>query len=327
MADIFLSYKKEDRTRIDGLAAALTAEGFSVWFDYQIETGGDWFEQILVEVRAAPCVIGCWTNNCVQADGLFARSTNSNLSYVLQEHREAGAKLLPTLLDRDVIPAEFGQLQAEDLIGWTEDRSDPRWRKLIARVETLVAPTAPPWIRRRIAAHDAVLQAERARREQAEDRAAALSQQLTEEAQKGAGDSRELRGARARVEELLRAVGDANDRVKTLDQDLVLKSQEVTALKALHASDQNRIRELESAQAVNTKTVEALPSWSSDDSEWFSDDRLRQRSLSDIWDFVWDYCWPLAKYIMIGAVILALVWLLLVYLPQLDQILYGPAEA
>ena len=128
LADIFLSYKKEDRGRIDTLASALKSEGFDVWFDYEIETGGDWFDQILMQLRQAHCVVGCWSNVSVQ-DGIFTRGTNSNLSYVQTEHREAGAKLLPILLDADAVPVEFGSLQAEDLTDWVGDTSDARWRR------------------------------------------------------------------------------------------------------------------------------------------------------------------------------------------------------
>jgi len=189
MADIFVSYKKEDRARVSPMAAALEAEGFSVWFDYQIETGGDWFEQILTQLRAAPCVIGFWTSVSVTGNATFAKSANSNLSYVLAEHREAGPKLLPALMDAGAIPAEFSQLQAEDLVGWTEDRSDPRWRRFVERIEGLAVASIPAWVRRRMAAHDASLRAERARRQQAEEQQEALSLQLEIEARNSGGPS------------------------------------------------------------------------------------------------------------------------------------------
>ena len=46
-ADVFLSYKAEDRARLVPLAQALEAEGFSVWWDVHIEGGTNWHEDIV----------------------------------------------------------------------------------------------------------------------------------------------------------------------------------------------------------------------------------------------------------------------------------------
>ena len=40
MSDVFVSYKAEDRKRVQPLVAALQANGLSVWWDAQIG-GGD----------------------------------------------------------------------------------------------------------------------------------------------------------------------------------------------------------------------------------------------------------------------------------------------
>ena len=47
MADIFLSYKAEDRARVKPLVDAFVAEGLSVWWDLQVEGGAAWRETIV----------------------------------------------------------------------------------------------------------------------------------------------------------------------------------------------------------------------------------------------------------------------------------------
>jgi hypothetical protein len=86
-------------------------------------------------------------------------------------------------------------------------------------VEAKVAPTAPAWIRRRMAAHDANLLSERARREQAEDRVEAVSKQLKEEVQKNAGDARELVGARASIEKLERELSESRSALELASRE------------------------------------------------------------------------------------------------------------
>ena len=71
MADIFLSYKRDDQDTVQALAGALNEVGFHVWWDQEIRTGATWERDLLREVREAPCFIGVWTKNSVETDGLF----------------------------------------------------------------------------------------------------------------------------------------------------------------------------------------------------------------------------------------------------------------
>lgn len=42
MSDVFISYKAEDRRRIQALVQAVKADGYSVWWDQHIGTGDEW---------------------------------------------------------------------------------------------------------------------------------------------------------------------------------------------------------------------------------------------------------------------------------------------
>ena len=57
MADIFLNYARDDRRRIKPLAEALTAQGWSLWWDARMRAGQRFDEMIEKEIAAARCVI------------------------------------------------------------------------------------------------------------------------------------------------------------------------------------------------------------------------------------------------------------------------------
>src|SRR5688572_26540439 len=61
MADIFISYAREDRPLADRLAHALEAEGRSVWWDREILAGHDFADVIAGELARARCVLVIWS--------------------------------------------------------------------------------------------------------------------------------------------------------------------------------------------------------------------------------------------------------------------------
>jgi serine/threonine-protein kinase len=53
MSDVFISYKAEDRRRIQPLVQALQADGYSVWWDEHIGTGDAWRQTIEKQLDSA----------------------------------------------------------------------------------------------------------------------------------------------------------------------------------------------------------------------------------------------------------------------------------
>ena len=51
MSDVFVSYKSEDRRRVQSLVNALEANGLSVWWDTQIGGAAGWREAIKHEAQ------------------------------------------------------------------------------------------------------------------------------------------------------------------------------------------------------------------------------------------------------------------------------------
>ena len=126
MADVFVSYKAEDRRRVKPLVEALQADGFSVWWDEQIGGGAAWRHAIETELNAAKCVIVVWSNRSVGPDGTFVQDEATRAQ---QRH-----VYVPLLIDKVHLPLGFGEMQALPLTGWHGDRSDPRYQGVLAAV-------------------------------------------------------------------------------------------------------------------------------------------------------------------------------------------------
>jgi hypothetical protein len=121
MADVFLSYKREDQETAREIAADLEAEGFSVFFDVRIPVGDSWDAVIERELNAAKAVVVLWS----------PRSRDSQ--WVRREAREAMSRriLCPAMIANCKIPLEFSDAQAANLIGRRPgDRAHAEWRRL-----------------------------------------------------------------------------------------------------------------------------------------------------------------------------------------------------
>ncbi len=148
MADIFISYKAEDRARVAPLVEALLAEGLSVWWDVHIEGGAAWRASIERELEAAACVIVVWSVGSVGPQGHFVQDEASR--------GQRRGVCLPVVIDPVEPPLGFGQQQALNLVGWRGSRRDPRFGDLLAAARAVIArgprprPLAPtPRTRRR----------------------------------------------------------------------------------------------------------------------------------------------------------------------------------
>ena len=66
MADIFISYAREDREWVEKLAATLQAEGFSVWWDWDLLVGKRYRETIETELQTCKATIVVWSEQSVR---------------------------------------------------------------------------------------------------------------------------------------------------------------------------------------------------------------------------------------------------------------------
>ena len=108
MADIFISYARADRDKIEKLAAILERQGFSVWWDRHIAGGAKFSKDIERELIAAKKVIVAWSAAAVES------------MWVADEAAVGleGQKLIPIALDATMPPIGFRQLQTIAFQDW-----------------------------------------------------------------------------------------------------------------------------------------------------------------------------------------------------------------
>ena len=129
MSDVFISYKSEDRRRVQPLVQALEADGYSVWWDQHIGTGDEWRQTIERELDAAKCVIVVWSKGSVGPGGQFVRDEASRAQ---QRH-----VYLPVTIDSVRVPLGFGENQATSLRGWRGNSSDSRYQAVLSAMQRI----------------------------------------------------------------------------------------------------------------------------------------------------------------------------------------------
>lgn len=136
MSEVFISYKREDRPRIDAIAQGLRRAGLSVWLDVDTPGGASWRQAIAEKLQAARCVLVVWSEASVSPAGEFVHDEAARA--------RALGTLLPVRIDDVSPPVGFGEIQSLNLIGWAGSRRDPRFRDVIAAVNATVAGELRP---------------------------------------------------------------------------------------------------------------------------------------------------------------------------------------
>lgn len=129
MADVFISYKRSDRARVQQIERLLRENKLSVWFDARLELGrGEGFDaEIEREVTSAASVLACWTPEAVGSVYVRAEA---------KKGLERGV-LVPVFLEPCSLPIPFNDVDAADLSEWGGDGRHPAWQRVIARVKEL----------------------------------------------------------------------------------------------------------------------------------------------------------------------------------------------
>lgn len=134
MADVFISYAREDHEVAARLAQLLEARGWNVWWDRELVPGESFDEVIEQELTGAKAVIVLWSAVSVQS-----RWVRSEANAAV-EH----GTLIPVVLDGTAVPLRFRIVQGVDLVGWDEREDDPRVASLYAGVQALAGPPPAP---------------------------------------------------------------------------------------------------------------------------------------------------------------------------------------
>ena len=136
MSDVFISYTRSDRPRVQGLVDLLRQEGFDVWWDQDISPGMPFATEIEKQIKAAKCVIVIWSKTSVDRGWVLTEADYANTK----------GKLIPILFDQIEIPFAFRLVQTADLINWRPGQHHPGMPRLLKAISDLIgrAPKSEP---------------------------------------------------------------------------------------------------------------------------------------------------------------------------------------
>ena len=132
MADVFVSYKREDEVAVGRLVKALRGADLSVWWDRDIPTGAPWEDTIEKEHAAARALVVCWSKAGVGSENVKAEARRA---------RSRG-QLVQTYMEPCEPPMFFGEHQGVDLSAWAGKSDDPRFQAVLAAVKAILAGEA-----------------------------------------------------------------------------------------------------------------------------------------------------------------------------------------
>jgi hypothetical protein len=131
MADIFLSYAREDQTRAEAVARALEMRGWSIFWDRGIPHGSNFRAHIQQQLESAHCILVLWSTAALASQ------------FVLDEAAEGleDGRLVPALIEAVRPPLGFRGLQTADLTGWDGAASgDYELERLLGSIGAIVSP-------------------------------------------------------------------------------------------------------------------------------------------------------------------------------------------
>ena len=133
MADVFVSYARNDKARVAPLVAAIEAKGWSVWWDPEIAPGQEFDLQIAVELKNAAAVLVVWTPDSVAS------------RWVRGEAREGADRgvLVPVRFDGARLPIDVRTLHTTDLDQWSKDGQDPQVQEVLRALGVIIAREHP----------------------------------------------------------------------------------------------------------------------------------------------------------------------------------------
>jgi len=132
VADIFLSYARQDAAVAERIARELGKRGWSVWFDREIPAHETFADVIAAELEKARAVLVLWSSAAV--DSQWVRS-EANRARELRKIVQAG-------LGKPRLPMPFDQIQCADL-GRRGARSRKGWSQVLQSLGVLLGGEGP----------------------------------------------------------------------------------------------------------------------------------------------------------------------------------------
>ena len=133
MADVFLSYAREDTRPRQGLARMLERAGYSVWWDRDLEGGAEYSLEIDEALKCAEVVVVLWSAHSVGSAWVRDEAASG---------RDTD-RLVPVRLDDAEPPLGFRQYQTIDLSRW-KGRDGAAVKTLKRAIAAKVGKSADP---------------------------------------------------------------------------------------------------------------------------------------------------------------------------------------
>jgi tetratricopeptide (TPR) repeat protein len=115
MADIFISYAREDVAWVEKLNRALESQGYRVWWDRDLATGARYLKETEAQLREARATVVVWSKASIDSHWVADEAALA---------RDLG-RLVPISKDGTMPPLGFGQYQATDFSRWNGGAGEP----------------------------------------------------------------------------------------------------------------------------------------------------------------------------------------------------------
>ena len=132
MADVFLSYAREDEAQARRVSEALTSRGWTVWWDDKLASSERFRKVIDEQLRAAHCVVVLWSAHSIDSDWVIEEA---------EDGKKKGA-LVQALLDDVTPPRGFREIHFANLRGWDGRPAGREFLALERGVALFIAPAA-----------------------------------------------------------------------------------------------------------------------------------------------------------------------------------------
>jgi formylglycine-generating enzyme required for sulfatase activity len=132
VADVFISYKREERQAVERLAQELRRLGLDVWFDASLNAGEAFSDEIDREAHAAKIILVCWSPTARESKWVKAEALIGFEQGKLAACYVAGP-------DGFYPPTPFNSIHAEDLRAWvgTPSNTHAGYKSILRRIGAL----------------------------------------------------------------------------------------------------------------------------------------------------------------------------------------------
>jgi TolB-like protein len=128
LADIFLSYSRDDLPIARRFAEAFEREGLSVWWDQTLNPGEAFDKVTERALEEANAVVVLWSKHSVDSRWVRAEATQAN----------SNGTLVPVMIEACKRPMIFELTQTADLSRWRGNSGDPDWQAYLTAVKRQV---------------------------------------------------------------------------------------------------------------------------------------------------------------------------------------------